>query len=304
MLEENTNSQNFLKDSKLRSIISSSHQDREMSITVSYTKTNKLISALYMVTDIMDTVEPIRNKLRTLGINIISDINSFSKISLNNNINEVESLLDIASSVGIVSEMNYSILRKEFNELKLSIEDNIKEDNSNWLKDFFEEEACALISVDGQSDISRFNSNKSSNDNATIKNTSIGRVGVQKGSTLLKALSEIEKSKKVENLKISNGHSIHGVSSPKNQSVGSRSGFDKLKKERRELILRIIKNCPIGEDKNGWAGIKDIMQELKNKGQECGEKTLQRELVSMTQDGVLNKTGEKRWSRYSVVKSS
>ena len=39
----------------------------------SYTKTQKLITALYMVTDIIDKEEPLRNKLRTLGTGIISD---------------------------------------------------------------------------------------------------------------------------------------------------------------------------------------------------------------------------------------
>jgi hypothetical protein len=33
----------------------------------------------------------------------------------------------------------------------------------------------------------------------------------------------------------------------------------------------------------------------------CGEKTLQRELVSMVKDGVLKKLGEKRWSRYMLA---
>ena len=49
--------------------------------------------------------------------------------------------------------------------------------------------------------------------------------------------------------------------------------------------------------------IKDIVDKIKA-GEfgvyPCGEKTLQRELVSMAKDGVLNKTGEKRWSRYFV----
>src|SRR5665647_23369 len=42
----------------------------------SYTKASKLVTALYMVTDVMDKDEPIRNKLRNLGAEIISDIHS------------------------------------------------------------------------------------------------------------------------------------------------------------------------------------------------------------------------------------
>ena len=75
-------------------------------------------------------------------------------------------------------------------------------------------------------------------------------------------------------------------------------GFDKLKKERRDDIVNIIKNI------GGNATIKDIKDRVKSSPNKtspllsCGEKTLQRELVSMVKDGVLNKMGEKRWSRY------
>src|SRR3989338_10874956 len=45
----------------------------------SYSKVHKLITALYIVTDIIDKEEPIRNKLRILGIEILSDTSSMSK---------------------------------------------------------------------------------------------------------------------------------------------------------------------------------------------------------------------------------
>jgi len=47
--------------------------------------------------------------------------------------------------------------------------------------------------------------------------------------------------------------------------------------------------------------IKDIDLALQGLGEKCGEKTLQRELVSMVGDGVLKKSGEKRWSRYFLA---
>src|SRR3989344_1172489 len=48
-------------------------------LSMSYTKTQKLVTALYIVTDIIDKEEPIRNKLRTLGVEILSDTSSMSK---------------------------------------------------------------------------------------------------------------------------------------------------------------------------------------------------------------------------------
>src|SRR3989344_5554841 len=68
-----------------------------MSVTLSYSKTNKLVTALYMVTDIMDTNEPIKNKLRTLGIEILSDLSmsNMSKVTFDiTKIEQVVSFLD------------------------------------------------------------------------------------------------------------------------------------------------------------------------------------------------------------------
>src|SRR3989338_7918346 len=87
------------------------------SVIWSYTKTNKLITALYIVTDIMDSNEPIRLKLRTLGVNILSDmsaqvgITSLTRLNLVKKIQEVVSFLDIASTIGLISLMNSNILK-------------------------------------------------------------------------------------------------------------------------------------------------------------------------------------------------
>jgi len=70
---------------------------------VSFTKTNKLITAVYMVTDIIDKEEPLRNKLRTLGLEILSDPPIARTVLA---IGQLMSFLDIASAVGIISEMN------------------------------------------------------------------------------------------------------------------------------------------------------------------------------------------------------
>ena len=99
----------------------------------SYTKTQKLFTALYMVTDIIDKEEPLRNKLRTLGTGIISDTyltqfnNTGNTVSfILSKISEIISFLDLASTVNIISEMNCNILKKEF----LTLNESIKESNN------------------------------------------------------------------------------------------------------------------------------------------------------------------------------
>ncbi len=231
----------------------------------SYTKTDKLVTALYMVTDIIDKDEPLRNKLRTLGTEIISDTHSLDTLArtvLARRISEIMSFLDIASAMNIISQMNCNILRKEFLELNQSIKESgdnvITPTKKIDLTDFF-------TSTPAIGHPSRGELNSKGHVN----------LGVQKGQTLLKAIKDI-----------SNRHSVQD--------------FDALKRQRREDILNIIKII------GGSATIKDIKDKAKNLPAKagslatCSEKTLQRELVSMVHDGVLKKTGEKRWSKYIV----
>jgi hypothetical protein len=276
MLEENKN----LKDSK-HSLLGGTYGTGTMSITsLSYTKTNKLVSALYMVTDIMDKEEPLRNKLRILGTNIISDIHLFYKgqdlyIELNNKISEVLAFLEIASSVSIISEMNCNILTKEFIQLRNSIIKNSPKNEENWLEEFLSPHPDPLLVKERG------------------RGNSIGhsgtRIGVQKGSTLLHALSRIEGQalSKVE------GQTLSKIKMSDRIPDGSKT-------KRREEIIFIIKDKMKNSVNFDGATITDIKSNGHEMLASCGEKTLQRELVSMVLDGVLKKTGSKRWSRYSI----
>lgn len=229
---------------------------------LSYTKTQKLITALYMVTDIIDKEEPIRNKLRTLGVEILLDTFSMSKTLFDAvKIDQVLSFLNIASAMNFISEMNYTILKKEFLELKASIEE-YTDKKPTWLEEFLEEGFPIL-----------------SKEKGNLNSKGHVRIGVQKGN-LLKAMNKVDGIRALSDTKL------------------SRTRVDVfliLKKERRDNIINIIKN------NGGSSTIKDIKAKTNTGVQgslACSEKTLQRELMSMIKDDVLNKTGKKRWSRY------
>jgi hypothetical protein len=260
-----------LRDSKGRTDISVSDN---LGLSLSYTKTNKLVTALYMVTDMMDVAEPLRTKLRFLGAEIISDINSVNAqprlyVVLYNKVGELVSFLDIASTVGMISEMNKNILKKEFMELQNSVK------SVESLNNFY----------GGHSSVEEFlNTSKTftvmnpvMDTHSPIGHNAPTRIGVQKGHTLMKALSD-----RMPSL------------SDKQNGQKDREKFDSLKAERRKEILSAIK------ENGGVSTITDIKSKAKGVLASCGEKTLQRELFSMVGDGVLYKTGEKRWSRYSI----
>lgn len=263
-----------LKDSDIKdtSALSTSYQTSGFD-SVSYTKAQKLITALYMVTDIIEKDEPIRNKLRTLGVEILSDITSVTRFNPIKNIQGVLSFLDVAFTMNMISEMNKNILINEFTQLKNSL--ILPQDNPVWLGEFLKEEKLTHTDEDEKREILFHN-----NSIGHFKHT---RIGVQKGSTLLKALSSVK--------------DIHKNDPAPYEAVGFRSGFDLLKKERRLKIINIIKN------NGGNSTITDIKIKINTGAQGSltfSEKTLQRELMSMTKDGVLYKEGSKRWSRYFI----
>lgn len=283
MLEENKNLKSQIKDTPHALPVKDSEApvsyETSGSRLRSYNKTNKLISALYMVTDIMDKEEPLRNKLRNLGTNIVSDIHSSYKgqslyNQINNKVSEVLSFIEIGSSVGIISGMNSSILIKEFLELKKLVTEVGPDEKENWLEEFMKEDKDLETKVLERGTVSMRQITLSGGQGGT-------RIGVQKGSTLMKALSD----------------RIPDLNKYKEKNL-SNDKADVLKAKRREEVILAIKDKMKNSINFNGATITDI----KSNGHEilasCGEKTLQRELFSMVSSGILKKTGEKRWSRY------
>lgn len=240
-------------------------------IKISYTKTNKLVTAMYMVTDIMDKSEPIRNKLRTLGVEILSDIDTENRFILSKKVAIILELLDMSLTLNMISIMNKNILSREFLDLKKAL--FTPKQNEFSLEGFFVEED--QFPINNTKEIITQNTSLiyKGHHKGHIKSTNIG---MQKGSTLMKAISD------------------------KTFSIQHSDSFDMLKKERRFEIVKIIKNIKDTNPKAGGATIKDIKEVKNSVLKSCSEKTLQRELISMVKDHVLNKIGEKRWSKYSL----
>lgn len=263
MFTEYQNSKSHLKDDSTLPVLYSPKK----SYTKFSNKTNKLVTALYMVTDIMDKDEPLRSKLRILGTNIVSDTYEETK-GITVKIDEVLSFLEIGATLGMISPMNHSILKKEFIDLRQSILESEKNSgfwgDGKTLSDFIKEEPS--LEEKSMATSPRY-----------IGHVKQARIGVQKGSTLMKALSD----------------RIPSLSDTKTQS------HDVLKKNRQDEIIKIIRSKGeiLGANFNGLT-ITDIRTFATGPLTSCGEKTIQRELVSMVKENVLKKSGSKRWSRY------
>lgn len=250
-----------------------------VSKSLSYSKINKLIVALYMVTDIMDRDEPLRLKLRTLGADVVSDIHTVTISStlhkLVAKIEETLYFLNLGETMNLISAMNAGILKNEFYQLKESVLSILPD-----LQSAFTDLLTVPVSKPQK---------------ANFKGHSIGHrpinLGIQKAGNFMKVLS----------------NKVPDMSNTKNITDNNEQRLN-LKKKRKDEILKVIryKAKTSGEDKG--LTITDIVitaKEVKDVLEidailSCGEKTLQRELVALVKENILVKTGSKRWSRYAI----
>lgn len=224
-------------------------------------KTEKLVTALYMVTDCMEREDAIKDKLRHLGVEFLSDVWKIStanqtdkraRISTSISLaKEIVSFVEIASTMYFISEMNSSILKKEFNLIISVFEEEISKD-----KHFTFTLNENLFEV---GDLTRNDTNQSQN--IKDKNLSHNTMSLKNPATNYV---------------------------PKKSSQAAISVQDK--QDRSNKILSLIK------DKKE-VSIKDISTAFDN----CSEKTIQRELNSLVSKGHIKKTGAKRWSKYQLA---
>jgi len=237
---------------------------QDQSFVFVYKKTEKLATALYMVTNLFGDSEPMKWTLRTKVSNLLSFIIGFKDVlesreyefsnDVKTKVLEVVSLLEVASRSGLVSPMNFSILKTEFMNLASSLSTLKKEAEQEstqfaFSKSFFEvpQKISPINGPTSQNPHQVFESAQSKIHTPDLKDTVSFKSGVAEGPVFKKT-------------------------------------------NRQSIIINLLK-------KKKDLTIKDIALVIRD----CSEKTIQRELIALIEEGVLKKTGERRWSRYSLV---
>ncbi len=259
-------------------------------------KCERLATAEYLVTSFLSDAEPLKARLRVLSLDLVRDaslvrfgsvVSEFGAFeTLRANISETLSLLELAFINGLVSEMNFSILKREYVHLRDTIEVKkvSRESRSDTaLGDNFFEREQTMRTTQGMTHspaslkmpfVSRENVNDASYP-----------IGHSKGQAVVKNTQKSDR--KV-------APPTPYVSTVKKQTTAPTSSpsarIDVAREARHARILKLVK------DKREVA-IKDIVEHFS----ELSEKTIQRELLSFIESGVLKKTGDRRWSRYSIA---
>lgn len=254
-----------------------------------FKKTEKLATALYLVTAFFKDDEPLKWTFREKGMFLLSHalvVNDSDAFDRDNSLRtifsvslELISLLTIAATSKLISEMNYTILRREFelliNKLRESIELETFDKGFVLSNSFFETDTSAVANNAVTSEL-----NMPSPLGYKGQSNSVGPYPVthNKGQSIFGTHTSARP-------KASAHTSSSSVAVP---TIDKPSVKDK-KNDRQTRIMSLL-------SKGGNLTVKDFVRVIT----ECSEKTIQRELLDLVEKGVLKKEGERRWSRYSL----
>ncbi len=228
-----------------------------------FRKTEKLVTAVYMITDFIKDSEPLKWKIREDALALLSLNVSFATVSLSERRElikeyhslalEIVSLSGVAKHSGLISEMNFEILSREFSNLVANLE--------------------------------RSESKKASEETVVL-DPSFFAADEPKGHQPQPSRTEAIAPRPSEFAPVSHVKDIPQIAPRPARVSEPKDG----KESRRGAILKLL-------SKKGGLSIKDFADSIKG----VSEKTIQRELLAMVAAGVLKKEGERRWSTYSLA---
>lgn len=235
-----------------------------------YKKTKRAALAIFILTEKRSTESTLRKKIRESSTSFLNEVLAITldgKLSKNfekaiSNLLEVISFLEMLYISKEISKSNFILMKDVFEDLGGLIRSKEDEliENVKIEKDFFK-------FFEGEDDLK--DNSKGQKDIKMADKMSF-RKGIKDTKGHIKdTIKKTEKSERKEVVK----------EDPKKRESSARRG----------LIMDFLK-------KQGESDIKDI----SNVAFDCSRKTLQRELSSMVDEGLIKKEGEKRWSFYSL----
>ena len=238
-----------------------------------FQKTERLVRAIYLLTGLLSDKEPMRERTRTL-VNEMLECSlamsdriwgeeTFQK-SLLSSICEISVLFDVAENTKMVSKMNHRIITSELKKL------------SDFLLNSSKNYSSAKIAFE----TNFFDGNYNYIPDQTL----------QSSSQLQNLENKLNNDFVKDNYKGHKDSVLDNTNENKSliKTVNSEKTI-KDKNSRREIILSMLKSG-VG------LTIKDFAKNIND----CSEKTIQRELLSLVSQGLLKKEGERRWSKYFI----
>lgn len=238
-----------IDENRFRIVFASSFKNEHHTFVVQ--KSEKLAAALYMVTGFIPAEDPIRGRLRTCALELISCAADHEKARAARfdegfaaRCLEVGSILSLAQRAGFVSTMNAKVLCDEYADLA--------------------------------SFVRRYSDKVFGGDSA-----------VEVDQTLQAPQANVEPRATHVPFAVSVGAPAYKTGGSSEGQKDKRTNNYKRHLSRRDMILSLL-------DKKDKITVKDASLAIEG----CSEKTIQRELIALVEEGVLLKEGERRWSTY------
>jgi len=269
-------------------------------------RSQKVVTAIYMVTDFLDTNDALRSLLRTSATESMKDLFSLTH---SHKMNRVETLsrvhaawfavisyLEIAFRNGFISDMNFNVIRGEIEKLRTDIDLQIKkslpydrkENNTLSVREFSFSDS--FFNTPTQSQGHKKFSASSIEKNEVINDTP------HNDQANVKDKESTQDEQPVFVKKTSPKQAFHDAYEKKRQAVKPlrkkiirEPKPNEAKEERKENILKILKQ-------KRDASINDISTLFKD----ISTKTIQRDLTELIDEGLIIKEGSRRWSKYNL----
>jgi len=259
------------------------------------TRSQKIVTAVYMITDFLDTADPMRMLIRDNTTHIMSNLFSLIHADKSQRVEQLSAIvnmlfanisyIDVIYHNGFVSDMNYQVVSAEIKKLQRDVSAQItkslpydkKENNNQSIRDFtFTDSFFGDAPSQGQKITDETHTKKE----PVIKDTQNTETVSKKTpveSTVFVADNSFGTSRPNKTPQLV----VKQKKTPKNNDV---------KSQRKENILKILK-----QKRN--ASINDICALFKD----ISSKTIQRDLGKLIDDGLVKKEGSRRWSVYNLT---
>jgi len=282
-----------------------------------FKKTEKIITAIYLITNFFDPKEPLKWSLRNSLNNLLKTLTNFGQsplsdkennfYNLNSALLKISSSFDLAYYSGFISQMNYEIINFEISKLAVSIDEyyngTIGSSKSLFDNDYFHVESFMNLKDNNsinhdyyQKDKNQTNRNKNLKDNQGQDKQINRQYQKDNNNTFSNKPSKWNN----QNDSSINNSGISGSGTSESSRTKNHQGQNlnqtkktKSKKDSSERQQRIVDEIK----RHGDVSVKDIAKVIRD----CSEKTLQRDLIDLINQGKITKKGERRWSRYFPI---
>lgn len=239
-------------------------------LTYTFKKTEKITAALYLVSSLLKDTEPLKWELREKAIAMISSSIALNSIEPSDKNGVLQSLFSV--SLEALTLLNIASLAGLISEMNHSILKNEIELVVSLLKEKVVEDTAKAGYILSDS-FFRTDFKMDARPDATGEHVPQGQLNLSTDSpTPIK------------------GHTTNATPSNSKKKQKEKVALKDKKNDRKTTITTLLQH-------QSNLTIKDFVKVIHG----CSEKTIQRELLELVENGIVKKEGERRWSTYSLV---